>query len=176
MKKLSVSELLQVAELISDLPDTDFSKSPELIKWLGVEDVTYTKYGDNMVFKVYDPSTSKQYMKYTPVGLLKALGNYNAAVAFALTQEYHEYVDNVNSNCWVRCELLSAMLGFDSGHAEDDIDDYETFDDYIAGYTESEYGVFFGSRNNLKVVEEGSETIYEIARFLGEVIPNVGEV
>ena len=160
---LTVSQILQVADLISNLPNTENGSSTDLAEHLEVDHIDYIKSGDDMKFMVYQKSNpdnimEPEYMEFTPLALLKRIGNWKAAVAYAMTQTYYEYADHVNPFKWVRCETLSALLGFDSGYTPGA--SYENF-------TESEYGVFFGSRNNVKVVTMDKEVEYSnIAQFL----------
>lgn len=179
MKKLSVSELLQLADLISDLPveerfDEDESiediLNPEeyieesegktddnLNEWVG-EDVKFFNNGISISFNIYKDGVLTQ--ELTALELLKSLGNWNAAVAFMMSEERYEYEDHVMPYQRVRMDGMSALMGYPSGHNPDPEADYED-------YTESEYGIFFNSRNNIVWVDSiDGESEYEIAQFL----------
>ena len=164
MKKLTVSQILQVANLIADLPNTDQGESDDLAQWLDVESVEYVKDGDNMKFTIYQQDNSNNilepsYMELSALELLKMLGNWKAAIAFAMVQEHEQYADHVMPFQWIRCATLSALMGFDSGY---NLNPEAALEDF----TESDNGVFFGSRNNIKVVFSTGEKVYEIAQFL----------
>ena len=150
MKRLNVSELLQVADLVADLPNTEDGTSSILAEFLGVKQVKYFKNYDDMKFFISNE-------EFTPVELFKKAGNWYAAVSFAMLQEYEQYDGNVLPNKWVRCAALSAICGFDSGY---------TLGSAYEAFTESEYGIFFGSRNNIKIVTTEQETTCSIAQFL----------
>lgn len=164
MKKLTVSQLIQVADLIANLPDTGDSTELNLAEWLDVEHVYYSKDHDNMRFQVYQETNNllePAYMEFTALSLLKAIGNWHAAVAYAMVEESQEYMDHVMPFKWVRCAVLSSLLGFESGYTPGA--DFDNF-------TESENGVFWGSRNNLKVVTAYGEQEFGIAEFLDGVM------
>ena len=66
------------------------------------------------------------------------------------------HVDRVPPFEWIRCDMISALLGYPSGHNPDP----------NGKYTESKYGVFMGSKNQFKVVTSDGETEYSVAQML----------
>lgn len=160
-KRLNVSELLQFSELLADLPQTDEGVSPDVAEWLGVKRVEYAKDGDQLGLTVFYSDDEDDYDEFWVGDLLDAVGNMKAAIATAVALEYHQYEDNVSPFQYVRCAILSAIMGFDSGMNPDPDGEF----------TESERGIFMGSRNDIKMVTELSETVYPgIAQFLEAVL------
>ena len=156
---MNIKELIKLAVNIATLPNTYHPE--EFPKSINLPGLKYSKANDDIVVIVTDPVTSRTTTK-PMVTFLKQLGNWEAAIAYALLKEYQEYVDNVMPHQWVRMEKVSSLLGYETRYNEDtgNIEDFE----------ESEYGVFFGCQNNIKIVSEDEEVVCTVDRFLTKVL------
>ena len=155
---MTVTNLIDLAKAIANLPATNGEDSiaEKVAQMIHAKQVTYSKTGDRTYLQII--SDNEEYEGLAGA-YLRRHKEWKAAMAYAMTMEYYEYSGHITPGAWIRCEALSALMGFDSGYDEDT-------SIWRLGDLESDRGVFFGSRDQIKVVTMTTETVYTVEEFL----------
>ena len=111
MRKLNYSEVITLANMIAQLPQTDDGNAPHIAELLGVYKVEFVRdYDDDnagfTVFETVEDEKRDRWEEFWVLDLLHKSGDYGGAIKHAINVELN------STPTRLRCPMLSALHGY----------------------------------------------------------------